>query len=388
MTIAPPTPPADASACAGHAGAGRPGAIRLVLVGGFLGAGKTTLMHAAARRLQARGRRVGLITNDQARGLVDTTLLRQHGFAVREVAGSCFCCGFPDLLAAAESLHRDLAADLILAEPVGSCTDLSATILQPLKERYRNAFSCAPLSVLCDAPRLARWLDGAAGIHPGAAHIFHTQLSEADLLVLSKCDSMSADALAGLRARLALAYPGRPMHTVSARDGIGIDDWLDALAAGPAGTRIAEVDYDIYAAGEAALGWLNGEFVLRSATPRSWRTCAIDLIADLQARCRQRNAAIGHIKLILRVGDEHLATNVVSADEIPRILGSPAAIAREASLTLNARIEMTPSEVEKLARAALATACGSGIALHISSLHSLSPARPQPTHRYGRAVAP
>ena len=47
----------------------------LILVGGFLGAGKTTLLAEAARRLTSEGRRVGLITNDQAANLVETAML-------------------------------------------------------------------------------------------------------------------------------------------------------------------------------------------------------------------------------------------------------------------------------------------------------------------------
>ena len=48
---------------------------RLILVGGFLGAGKTTLLWEAAKQLSSRGLKVGLITNDQAPDLVDTSLL-------------------------------------------------------------------------------------------------------------------------------------------------------------------------------------------------------------------------------------------------------------------------------------------------------------------------
>jgi G3E family GTPase len=47
---------------------------RLVLIGGFLGAGKTTLMAQAGRRLAAQGKTVGFITNDQADQLVDTEM--------------------------------------------------------------------------------------------------------------------------------------------------------------------------------------------------------------------------------------------------------------------------------------------------------------------------
>ena len=49
---------------------------RYVMLGGFLGAGKTTAVARLAERLSAQGLRVGLITNDQGAELVDTAMLR------------------------------------------------------------------------------------------------------------------------------------------------------------------------------------------------------------------------------------------------------------------------------------------------------------------------
>ena len=63
---------------------------QLILVGGFLGSGKTTLLEHAAERLRSEGEQVGLVTNDQAANLVDTSLLEgSHAGEVREVAGGC-----------------------------------------------------------------------------------------------------------------------------------------------------------------------------------------------------------------------------------------------------------------------------------------------------------
>jgi len=55
---------------------------RHVMIGGFLGAGKTTAVSRLARHLQAQGLRVGLITNDQSHGLVDTTIVTAKGYPV------------------------------------------------------------------------------------------------------------------------------------------------------------------------------------------------------------------------------------------------------------------------------------------------------------------
>src|SRR5712692_7539292 len=93
--------------------------LRFVMLGGFLGAGKTTAMARLARYYMDRGQRVGLVTNDQAQDLVDTNNLRGQGFAVEEVAGACFCCRFDDLMGKVERLKDNERPDVILAEPVG-----------------------------------------------------------------------------------------------------------------------------------------------------------------------------------------------------------------------------------------------------------------------------
>ena len=80
---------------------------RLIFVGGFLGAGKTTLLYEVTNILKDRGKKVGLITNDQAPDLVDTSLLEQIGINVAEVSGSCFCCDFKALRKAMEKVSSE-----------------------------------------------------------------------------------------------------------------------------------------------------------------------------------------------------------------------------------------------------------------------------------------
>src|ERR1700733_15239064 len=120
---------------------------RYIMVGGFLGAGKTTALVRLAEKLQREGRSVGLITNDQSVGLVDTVLLASHDLPVEEITGGCFCCRFTSLTEAAEKLTKSDRPEVFLAEPVGSCTDLTATVSYPLRRMYGNDFSIAPYTV-------------------------------------------------------------------------------------------------------------------------------------------------------------------------------------------------------------------------------------------------
>lgn len=93
------------------------------------------------------------MTNDQGDDLVDTALAQQQRLAVTEVAGGCFCCRFPDLLKGLETLQRTVEPDVILAEPVGSCTDLLATVVRPLRHYHAGRFRIAPLTILIDPLR-------------------------------------------------------------------------------------------------------------------------------------------------------------------------------------------------------------------------------------------
>src|SRR5260221_13906368 len=79
--------------------------LRFIMVGGFLGGGKTTTIGRLARVYQEQGLKVGIVTNDQATDLVDTHTLRSHGHLVGEVAGACFCCNFNEVITTVESLE-------------------------------------------------------------------------------------------------------------------------------------------------------------------------------------------------------------------------------------------------------------------------------------------
>jgi len=156
----------------------------IVLVGGFLGSGKTSLILAAARLLEQRGLRCALILTDQGDELVDTHHAQQQGLLAREVTGGCFCCRLSAFTSAIEEL-RAWSPHVIFAEPVGSCTDIAATVLGPLREDF-NACRLAPFTVLVDPARATALLSPDAD--PDLAFLFEKQLQEADLVCMSKAD--------------------------------------------------------------------------------------------------------------------------------------------------------------------------------------------------------
>ena len=359
---------------------------RLILVGGFLGAGKTTLLWEAASRIMKQGKRTGLITNDQAPELVDTAFLLHHNLEVAEVSGSCFCCNFNGLIDAVHHVKKASEAEVIVAEPVGSCTDLSATILQPLKNNFKDELVVSPLTVLADTARLADILNGGtAGLHPSAAYIYRKQLEESDIILISKSDQGKAGDLALLTEKVKVAYPDADVMQISAKTGNGIDEWLEeVMQRTDAGKKLVEVDYDVYAEGEAVLGWLNATIQL-TGKETNWDVFAEKLLNGLAYDFEHKNAAIGHVKILLESNEKYLTGNFTGKADTIQIRGA-AGISEEARLTLNARVETTPEELEKMVKERLETETKNHLEMEIVAWRCLSPGRPEPTFRFDYVV--
>ena len=88
----------------------------MVLIGGFLGAGKTTLINKIAQEFIKEKVPIGIITNDQGQLLIDTEFIKVRGLNVEEVCGGCFCCNFPKLLDNANKLLKQINPQYIIAE--------------------------------------------------------------------------------------------------------------------------------------------------------------------------------------------------------------------------------------------------------------------------------
>ncbi len=364
--------------------------IRFVMVGGFLGAGKTTTLARLARHYTSLGRRVGLVTNDQAQDLVDTHSLRSQGFSVEEVAGACFCCRFDDLVGKVGQLEQGERPDVILAEPVGSCTDLVATVVQPLKDLYGQRFEVAPYAVLFKPSHGLRILrnEESGGFSPKAAYIFRKQLEEADAVVINRADELSPQQAAELTDLVGQQYPNVPVLRLSARTGAGFEALTELLdQQGPFGKKILDIDYDVYAEGEAELGWLNATVRVTTPHPVGLDGVLLDVVGRLAEVLRGRGLEVAHLKVIGLADGLFGVANLVSSRTEPELSLSSHARVTEAEVIVNARVAADPAVVEELVREAIeeAVVTRRGGRAEVRGVQSFRPGRPTPTHRYAAA---
>ncbi len=363
---------------------------RYIMIGGFLGAGKTTAVGKLAQHLTQNSVRVGLITNDQAGGLVDTKLLRSQGFATEEIAGGCFCCRFNTLVDAAGKLTQSTRPDVFIAEPVGSCTDLVATVTYPLRRMYGDNFLIAPLSVLVDPIRARRvfGLEAGGNFSSKVVYIFKKQLEEADVIVISKCDLLSTDHYQELETVLSTEFPHARIFGISSRHQTGLDAWFNYITSSEQEARSTmAVDYDVYADGEALLGWLNATVSLSAKEEFDANDFLKALAGEVQRRLIQQDAEIAHFKMTFSPDDslsgELASINLVRNDHVPEIGMALEEPTNSGQLIINLRAETAPDDLAKIMRDSLEIIADKFASLSAKVEHEehFRPGRPTPTHR-------
>ena len=360
---------------------------RVHLVGGFLGSGKTTAIAAAARHLIDSETRVGVITNDQGRYLVDTLFMRMQDLPTVEVLGGCFCCNYDDFEEKLSSLETTARPDVIFAESVGSCADVVATVLNPLLNLKNTRVASAGLSVFADSRLLAQRMSGSPmPFSEDIVYIFDKQLEEAGRIVINKADLLDRPKESWLRDAVREMYPGKPVMTQNSLKDRDIRLWLDALEhdVSRPPDPLEDMDYRKYGAGEAELAWLDKEILLRMEGPNR-RDAVVDMISEISRSIRDRGWAIGHLKFLIRHGglEEKVSITTVQDDGWDEHLKAP--LGSEVRLLINARVAADVPGLEAcVTEASERSASRTGAEVSLLSEDSFHPGYPVPTHRMVR----
>jgi G3E family GTPase len=370
--------------------------VKLIFVGGFLGSGKTTALAGIAKRILSLGKRVGIVTNDQSDNLADTVIVREMlselGVPIEEVVAGCFCCKFEELIDNIEKIlvHKP---DVLLGEPVGSCTDFVAAVANPIKIHYHEAFRFAPFSTMVDPDRVRELLlaETESNFPEEVAYLFGKQLEEAEILLLNKIDLLTETEIKRLVAALTEKYPEKEILTISAREEVGVDNWLDILLSGRPGanTVLRQIDYDRYARAEAVLGWLNGAIRISSDQLFAADKFVIDMFVELRESFKKEKGEIGHLKSVFTSGGKSLWVNLTNLSSDPMLSGESLAALSKGSLILNARVQLDPDILEKIVRHVLtAVAERFEVKAEIDDLQCFSPAYPNPPYMVREKVDP
>ena len=158
--------------------------IPMVVIGGYLGTGKTTVLNRLLTDTQ--GRRVAVLVNDFGEINIDAAMIRARSDDVIQLENGCVCCSIGDKLvqALADIGEREERPDLLVIEASGVSDPMRIAQVGMLDSAYRlNA-----IVVTADVSRLGENLND-----PLVGDMVRQQLSAATAVILTKCDLVSEE---------------------------------------------------------------------------------------------------------------------------------------------------------------------------------------------------
>ena len=367
--------------------------MRLYLVGGFLGSGKTTAITQAAQIYIEQGKRVGIVTNEQGKHLVDTAFLRSKSLPTLEITGGCICCHLDDFNERVNELTTRYSPDVIFAESVGSCADLVATVLKPLVKLRADFDQPISLSVFTDARLFYRYLKGLElPFSEEVIYIYEKQLEEGGLIVINKCDLVDEEKTSEMLPLATAKYPGKTFRLQNSLERTQVAEWLDLLDSSdsPQSQTSMDIDYDQYASGEKRFSWVDREIKISVDDPEK-RSLLVQAIRKVCEGMLNQGFPIAHLKFMLNDGREYIKFNLTALDDLDskfeELSDSLQALKGLAySLWINAMVEGPLENIVKNIDTIISSELHSdGIEYSVLSGFTRVPGYPKPTMRIGNA---
>jgi G3E family GTPase len=349
--------------------------MKIHLLSGFLGSGKTTAIQNACNELMKNQKNVGVITNDQGISLVDGGFFEHLKIPNRQVMNGCFCCNYNDLDNSIQSLIETNQPDVIFAESVGSCTDIVATVIKPLVKFRPEAE--VTFSTFADAQLLKMLLQQNSSFDESVRYIYFKQLEEAEVIVISKIDLMDDNSLEEMK-RLIDKYSDKITLYQNSFDTTDVRGWLKVLDNKFVTTPSSlHINYDMYGAGEARLAWHDQQVEIQSGNYNAMQATN-GLIKTISQKIQFNEYPIGHLKFLLN-NEKKISITRTSQEEV---FDNIVEERKYAGLLINARVQTSPEALSHIISESIKEIeINFNCKIVVKSHASFQPGYPKPVYR-------
>ncbi len=159
--------------------------MRLIVITGFLGSGKTTFLTKLAGRATQNGLKVGILVNEVGEIGIDDQFMKKLGLNVWEILGGCVCCSLTsNLISTIETLEKEYQVDVVLVEPSGAADPKA--VISTINDFCADTFSSKSQIAIIDALRIEMLVEVLLPLTTST-------IENADMVLINKSDVASLE---------------------------------------------------------------------------------------------------------------------------------------------------------------------------------------------------
>ncbi|MHC1755842.1 MAG: GTP-binding protein [Methanosarcina sp.] len=286
--------------------------MKVMIIGGFLGSGKTTAIQKISRQLSDAGKRTAIIVNEIGEIGLDGETLKSPGIRTEELTSGCICCTLRiSMQYTLQTLEEEFSPDIVIIEPTGIA--FPGQIREEIEVMGLSNLSFAPVVTLVDPGRF--------GIEAKEIPRFiETQVKEAEILGINKVDIAPAEIITATEQMLTELNPEARILKFSAKLG---DEQFENLLIHLAVPGIEKPPQE--KKNSIELSEVSAHSVLYTLTscdlnPEKGRLLIEESLRTIRDRVKEINPDfIGHVKLSLKLPDSMVKGSVTSSEGSPQV---------------------------------------------------------------------
>jgi G3E family GTPase len=286
--------------------------MKIIIIGGFLGSGKTTAIQKISRQLSDAGKRTAIIVNEIGEVGLDGETLKSPGIMTQELTSGCICCTLKiSMQYTLQTIEEDFRPDVVIIEPTGIA--FPGQIKEEIEVMGLTELSFAPVVTLVDPGRFGT----EAKEIP---RFIETQVKEAEILGINKVDIVPAETVVATEQMLAVLNPEARILKFSAKLGDEqFEDLLLHLTLPGIEKPFHEKKNSVELSEVSAYSIL---YTLEpcSPCPEKGRAIIEESLQTIKDRIKEINPYfVGHIKLSIELTDSMIKGSVTSSEEVPQV---------------------------------------------------------------------
>jgi G3E family GTPase len=196
--------------------------MRLIIISGFLGSGKTTFLIQIAKAATAKGLKVAILVNEVGEIGIDDQFMRQLDLNVWELLGGCICCSLAGGVAETlQKLEKQYRPDYVLLEPSGVADPKN--VAMALDGYQSDSLAGVGKVALIDPLRLDMLMEVLTPLTTST-------IKAADIILINKADAATPDELVYARQVVGEIKPAARLMTISVKEDTSPDLIEEILA--------------------------------------------------------------------------------------------------------------------------------------------------------------